>query len=149
VPVGTFEQGCSPESVYDLVGNVAEWVDAPLESGPDRDFDVLPLAWAMGGSYATRLWKVHDVDGRGAPVVLHLDLDPRARATDVGLRCVAEAGPWLVAHAGAVGDGTEVRARLVAIGRRWGREAIPLLEELAARPAAAPAIASLLEGARR
>ena len=39
--------------------------------------------------------------------------------------------------------------RLLAVGRRWGRRALPLLDELAARPNAPRALAVLAEGARQ
>jgi hypothetical protein len=37
----------------------------------------------------------------------------------------------------------------VAVGARWGRDALPLLSELAAQPGAPGALQHLLEGARR
>ncbi len=149
VPVGTFEHGQSPESVYDLIGNVAEWVEEPIAAAAGVDLGVTPAAWALGGSYATRLWKTYDYDRVGRLVVPHLDLDPRTRAADVGLRCVADARAWLTAHAGDLGQGEAARQRLAAVGARWGRGAVPLLEELAARPGAPAAFVALLEGARR
>ncbi len=146
VPVGAFEQGASPDSIYDLLGNVAEWVEEPLAAAVDSD--LRSLAWAVGGSYATRLWKVQELDRAGRIVVVHMDLDPNARALDVGLRCVIEARAWLGAHAPELGATTRERDGLRRIGARWGRDAVPLLEELSAAPDAPSSLRWLLDGAR-
>lgn len=148
VPVGAFEQGASPDSIYDLLGNVAEWVEEPLPGAGGGDLDVRPLAWALGGSYATRLWKIYEPDRAGRIVVVHVDLDPNARAQDVGLRCVVEARAWLVAHAPDLGSTARERDGLRRIGARWGRDAVPLLEELSLAPGARSSLRWLLEGAR-
>ncbi len=148
VPVGAFEQGASPDSIYDLLGNVAEWVEEPLPATGGGDLDVRPLAWAMGGSYATRLWKIRDLDRTGRVVVVHVDLDPNSRAHDVGLRCVAEARTWLAANAPDLGTTARERDGLRRIGARWGRDAVPLLEELSLAPGARTSLRWLLEGAR-
>ncbi|MBL8860922.1 MAG: SUMF1/EgtB/PvdO family nonheme iron enzyme [Planctomycetes bacterium] len=148
VPVGAFEQGASPDGIYDLLGNVAEWVEAPFPGTAGGDGDLRALAWAMGGSYATRLWKLHDVDAAGRIVVVHVDLDPATRALDVGLRCVADARVWLAQHAPELGATAAEREGLRRIGARWGRDAVPLLEELSAAPSAPSSLRHLLEGAR-
>ena len=148
VPVGAFEQGASPDSIYDLLGNVAEWVDPPLPAALGGEGDVRPLAWAVGGSYATRLWKIHELDRAGRIVVVHVDLDPAARALDVGLRCVVEARTWLLERAPHLGSTARERDGLRRIGARWGRDAVPLLEELNAMPTAPTSLRWLLEGAR-
>lgn len=148
VPVGAFEQGASPSAVYDLLGNVAEWVEEPLALLGGGDVDVRPLAWALGGSYATRLWKIHELDSAGRIVVVHTDLDPESRALDVGLRCVVEARTWLAAHAPDLGATEREREGLRRIGARWGRDAVPLLEELSLAPGAPSSLRWLLEGAR-
>jgi hypothetical protein len=148
VPVGAFEQGASPDGIYDLLGNVAEWVDAPLGVLPIPDGEPRPLGWAMGGSYATRLAKIHDADVPGRIVLAHADLDPATRALDVGLRCVAPARAWLAEHAPDLGATARERAGLRRIGARWGRDAVPILDELAARPGAPASLRHLLEGAR-
>jgi len=148
VPVGAFEQGASPSSVYDLLGNVAEWVEQPLSLPGGGEVDVRPLAWALGGSYATRLWKIHEIDSAGRIVVVHVDLDPESRALDVGLRCVVEARTWLAANAPDLGATEREREGLRRIGARWGRDAVPLLEELSLAPEAPSSLRWLLEGAR-
>jgi len=148
VPVGTFEQGATPDSIYDLLGNVAEWVEDPLPIAAGADVDVRPLGWALGGSYATRLAKIHDLDRTGRIVIVHVDLDPRTRARDVGLRCVVEARAWLGTHAPDLGATEREREGLRRIGARWGRDAVPLLEELSASSGAPASLRHLLEGAR-
>ncbi len=148
VPVGAFEQGASPDSIYDLLGNVAEWVEDPLPLAAGADVDVRPLGWALGGSYATRLAKIHDLDGTGRIVIVLVDLDPKTRARDVGLRCVVEARTWLRTHAPDLGATARERAGLIRIGARWGRDAVPLLEELSGSPGARTSLRHLLEGAR-
>ncbi len=148
VPTGTFEQGASPDSVYDLLGNVAEWVEDPIASVVGGESDVRPLAWAMGGSFATRLWRIHEPDGSGRTTVVQVDLDPGTRSADVGLRCVADARVWLAVHAPDLGATQRERDGLRRIGARWGRDAIKLLEDLAGRPGAKLSLRWLLEGAR-
>lgn len=148
VPVGAFEQGASPGSVYDLLGNVAEWVEEPLLLPGGGEMDVRPLSWALGGSYATRLWKIYEFDSAGRIAVVHVDLDPGARALDVGLRCVVEARTWLATKAPELGSTLREREGLRRIGARWGRDAVPLLEELSAAPGARSSLRWLLEGAR-
>ena len=147
VPSGTFEQGASPDSVYDLLGNVAEWVEDPIASAGGGD-DVRPLAWAMGGSFATRLWKIYEPDESGRTTVVQVDLDPGTRSADVGLRCVASARAWLAEQTPDLGATQRERDGLRRIGARWGRDAVQLLEDLAGRPGAKLALRWLLEGAR-
>jgi formylglycine-generating enzyme required for sulfatase activity len=156
-PVGTFEGGRTPRQVYDLLGNVAEWVAGdvlrsatpegePAAAGSDR-----PVS-ALGGSFRTWLRPIYRPSRAGDPperTYLAYSLHPRSRQDDVGLRCAVPAATYLAARAPGWGDDPAVRARLVAIGRRWGAAAVPLLDELAARPGAARGLASLLEGARQ
>ena len=139
-PVGTFEQGRSPLEIYDLVGNVWEWVDDP--PGLHE-----PFAWAMGGSYLTLRQPLFDP--RAEELSLHLKLDPRGRSNEVGLRLVAEARPWLEAHVAGLAGAPSAEARLAAVGRRWGPAATALLEELSLAHPSERAYAWLLAGARR
>jgi formylglycine-generating enzyme required for sulfatase activity len=147
LPVGSFEQGRTPLGTYDTTGNVWEWVEEPiLLVDPDRRQAASP-AWAMGGSFLSRQRRLHDLDAEGKIVFHQLDLEPGSRSIDVGLRCAADAEEFLRARAPSLG-GEGSRERLLAIGRSWGRVAVPLLDELAAAPGAAPALKILLEGAR-
>jgi formylglycine-generating enzyme required for sulfatase activity len=149
-PVGTFEQGRTPLSIYDMAGNVWEWVEDPIaipreepEGGGYLDPDV---AWAMGGSHLSHLRRLYD-DAKGLNYFFEQDLDPRTRARDLGLRCCADAEEYLSSRARRFRvEGSE--ARLRAVGAGWGREAVPLLEELEKRPDAPAAIGLFLEGAR-
>ncbi|HVS09437.1 MAG TPA: SUMF1/EgtB/PvdO family nonheme iron enzyme [Planctomycetota bacterium] len=144
-PVGTFEAGRTPDlSCYDLLGNVAEWVEGrppgrePAYGGDER-------VTAMGGSF--RSWARALLDAREGAFAWRLQ--PGSRFDDVGLRCAAPAAEWLSRNAPAWGDDPETRRRLVAVGRRWGRAALPLLEDLASRPGAPRGLAALAEGARQ
>ena len=150
VPVGTFEPGRSPLGVYDLIGNVWEWVEDPIlypytlaAPGFER---------AMGGSWLARKRRIHDIvetSERKYWAFREQELDARARAIDVGLRCAAVAGEWLWTHAPGWRASGDARERLVAVGAAWGRDALPLLDELCARPEAPRSLAALREGARR
>jgi hypothetical protein len=63
----------------------------------------------------------------GALEVSRLELDPRTRDETVGLRACADAQQWLSAHAAQLPTDAAAKARLLAIGRAWGAEAVPLL----------------------
>jgi len=148
VAVGTFEQGRTPEFVYDMIGNAWEWVESPMPM-PAME-TAAGLEWTMGGSYLSKLDRLYGLTRNGERwSFMHQDLDPRTRSSDVGLRCTADAKTYLLEHAGRFGTSSAAHKRLVAIGASWGRDAVPLLEELAARPAAAPALTWLLAGARK
>jgi hypothetical protein len=144
LPVGTFEQGRTSLSVYDMAGNVWEWVEDPIAT-PSSEAPP-GLAWAMGGSYLSNLRRLYDT--RKGLAFLEEDLDPAARSNDVGLRCCADAAQFLWSHAGGW-SAERAREKLLAVGAAWGRDAVPLLEELASRPGAPPSLPVLLDGARR
>ncbi len=149
--VGTFPAGVTRGGIYDLVGNVWEWTEPPLIE------DAAPYGWsgsgappfgrwAMGGSYK---YPVRPLFGSGpVPGLLALGLEEGSRSIDVGLRCVAEAEPYLRAHA-EEWSSPAYRERVIAVGRRWGPRAAGLLERLAADPEAPAALAWLAEGSRR
>lgn len=147
VPVGTFEAGRTPQRVYDLVGNVAEWASDIV---PDRD--ALPAderVSALGGSFRNRSRAILDprlVEGQSE--VAARPLPHGSRADDIGFRCVVSAAEYLLAHLPTGRLDAAARARWEALGRRWGRRALPLLEELAARPNASVALDALIRGAR-
>lgn len=70
-PPGQFPKGRSPHGVFDMAGNVAEWV-AP--EGDDKD------GIARGGAWTSQPFDLR-VTGR-------FELTPDTRRTDVGFRCV-------------------------------------------------------------
>jgi hypothetical protein len=147
-PVGTFEAGRTPQAVADLIGNVAEWV-ADLEPSEPRLIADSRVS-ALGGSFRSYARAIYDPKpSSGERVLLGRTLAPDSRADDIGLRCCVSAADYLWAHAKEWGTGASARARLVALGRRWGRHALPVLESLATRPEAPAALDALAEGARQ
>ena len=74
---GSYPQDVSPSGIYDLVGNVAEWVCEPIGVVPERDGE---LAVHRGGSFY-----VNDTD----PSLFNRDwLYPISGASYIGFRCV-------------------------------------------------------------
>jgi hypothetical protein len=146
-PVGTFEAGRTPQSCYDMLGNVAEWVDDGLSGDGGLDAE---RAAVFGGSFRSRVRAIFTPKPGAGETELFAQTLPRAsRADDIGLRCAAPAAEYLWAHASQWGAGTVARARLVQIGARWGRPALGVLEELATRPDAPASLDALAEGARQ
>lgn len=149
LPVGTFEQGATPYSTYEMLGNVWEWVDDPIDVGRARELDSSTLAWVMGGSFSNWLEPLYSIDEIGRPRYQAKTLDPLSRGDDIGLRCAVSARTYFLAHADAFSNDEETRARLVAIGRRFGRDAVPLLDELVRTQGGAQSLRWLLEGAAK
>lgn len=93
-PVGSFAAGATPEGVYDLGGNVAEWTSdryAPeYDAQPVRDPQGAPagatsLRVVRGGSYAHGRFRL-----RGAARAF---AEPSERRSTLGFRCVRTARP--------------------------------------------------------
>jgi formylglycine-generating enzyme required for sulfatase activity len=147
-PVGTFEAGRTSHDVYDLLGNVAEWT-ADLAPSRERWTGDGRVA-AMGGSFRNHARPIFDpLPQEGQDEVLFRALAPGSRSDDIGVRCCVDAAAYLWAHADQFGGDESSRRRLIAIGRRWGGRALPLLGSLAARIDAPPALDALVEGARQ
>ena len=140
-PCGAFEAGRTAMGVYDLHGNASEWV-ADLVVSPDRRPDDERVG-VLGGSFRTYSRPL--LVGEGEP--FGRAIPPLSRADDLGWRCCAEAAPYLRERAAAIRLDSAERIRLLAIGRRWGRRALPLLADLSTAPNAAPALRVLAEGA--
>lgn len=149
--VGTFPGGASTGTgIEDLVGNVWEWVAPPL---PDQ---VEPMAWrlqgpspyplwAMGGSFQVRAQELFFFDG--VRRFNATGLEAGHRADDLGLRCVVGAREYLLEHAPSWSQ-PAWRERMLAVGRSWGRRAVPLLARMVQEGQGASALAWLLEGAK-
>jgi len=149
--VGTFPGGASTGTgVQDLVGNVWEWVAPPL---PD---EVEPMAWrlqgpspyplwAMGGSFQVRAQELFSFDG--VRRFNATGLEAGHRGDDLGLRCVVGAREYLLLHAPSWSQ-PAWRERMLAVGRSWGRRAVPLLTRLVEEAGGTTALAWLLEGAK-
>lgn len=90
-PVGTYEAGKSPYGIYDLAGNVAEWVEDWYETvyyrhAPQRNpvnTTVSSFRVLRGGSWY--LWPVH------ARAAHRSRFSPQSRLNNVGFRCALTA----------------------------------------------------------
>ncbi|MDE0892272.1 MAG: SUMF1/EgtB/PvdO family nonheme iron enzyme [Planctomycetota bacterium] len=138
--VGTFEAGASPSGVYDLVGNAREWT-VPGQASLDG------MTQAMGGSWLSRQRALFDWSTQQGLTTSSLELGVSHRAVDVGVRLVADASTFLESESSKWGADPAARARVRAVGRRWGPAAVELLKlELGE---GSDGIAWLLEGAER
>ncbi len=140
--VGTFEGGSTATHLYDMLGNVWEWVTDEA-AGATGNAD---SATAFGGSYLSYKREIQREGGFFAQ-----SLSAGERREDVGFRVCAPARDWLEAHVAELPGSAEVRARLRAVGRRWGSSAVPLLGELvraSTSAAARDSLEAILSGAR-
>ncbi len=140
-PCGAFEAGRTALGVYDLHGNASEWV-ADLVVTPDRRADDERVS-VLGGSFRTYSRPLLIGESEPFGRAIH----PLSRADDLGWRCCVEAATYLRERAGSIALDSDARDRLLAIGRRWGRRALPLLAELSTARNAPPALRVLAEGA--
>jgi hypothetical protein len=151
--VGTFEGGRTPRGMYDMLGNVAEWAADDVESRriPASMRRGEPRCSALGGSFRTwsrPIYRQVTAGDSGDRPYLAYRIDPRSRQDDVGLRCAVPARDYLWERAARWPTDAAGRARLIAVGRLWGRSAATLLEELCARPGAPQALQALRQGAQ-
>ena len=144
--VGTFGAGATPSGVYDLVGNVREWT-APESSGQAQRFAGDSLTAAMGGSWLSRQRALFAWGPTEGLSTSSLEVSVEHRAIDLGVRLVADAGDFLRGESAKWGSDHVARARIVAVGERWGRAAVELLKREAQDGPVG--ITWLLEGAER
>jgi formylglycine-generating enzyme required for sulfatase activity len=81
-PVGSFPGGATPDGIYDLLGNVAEWTSARVavyDDDPGEDA-VAASHVVRGGAFTSSLTAL-------APPVLRLYLGAGERDRSVGFRC--------------------------------------------------------------
>lgn len=154
LPVGCFEQGVSWSELYDLFGNVGEWVTGlpPKGAAPGTDLQPAEVAYSMGGSFLERTAPLHARGGGGelASELVRFAMRPLPRGTrgvELGLRCCVSAEEFLERHFASGGFQPSAAARFRAIGLAWGSEARALLESLRERHPDSIAFASLLAGA--
>jgi formylglycine-generating enzyme required for sulfatase activity len=93
-PVGSYKTDRSPFDVYDLAGNVSEWVADWYTAYPGSDYTsedfgqkykvIRGAAWGREGHYAIHLFQ------RGA---YRFDLAPDSTHADLGFRCASDAQP--------------------------------------------------------
>ncbi|MDF1837119.1 MAG: SUMF1/EgtB/PvdO family nonheme iron enzyme [Planctomycetota bacterium] len=153
-PVGTFFNGRTPgDAIYDLEGNVSEWVRCDFEPGSPwiprtaRAGSHLQISsWAIGGSFLTHSRPLF-LDSIQGIQVNGLELPPGTRANDVGVRPVIEARTWLLANMSTYSRDAH-KARLVAVGKAWGNRSVNLLSDLQEEHPNEPMLNWLLEGAR-
>ena len=155
-PVGAFESGRTPDhGIYDLLGNVWEWIDAPPD--PARGWSTIDVetrpeeavsraeAWCLGGSFLTPERPTYTA-GR---VCLALEVSAGHRASDLGLRCVTEAEGYLRGLPAGEALSAAERERVARVGQRWGPSASTLLARLQREGAGGAWVDALLAGASR
>lgn len=155
-PVGAFESGRTPDhGLYDLLGNVWEWIDAPpnpsqgwatidVETRPEEAVSRAE-AWCVGGSYLTPERPTYTADR----VCLALEVARAHRASDLGFRCVTDAEEYLGSLPADARLSTAERERLVRVGQRWGQGAVRMLRLVDGHGQGGEWVAALLQGAQK
>ena len=152
-PVGAFEGGKTVDSgIYDLVGNVWEWVDAPPRPEARLEYQNTEASWprgrapacCVGGSFLTRVPSLWTMDR----VVAAMGMTPGHRGSDLGFRCVATAREYLAALPPRAALDTTDAERVRAVGQGWGRHSVRTLESLVEARRGLPWTVLLLAGAR-
>lgn len=152
--VGCFEQGATARELYDLFGNVSEWVTglAPVGAGPISLLGQEESAYSMGGSYLDYTRPLHlAAPGPFAVELVRFAMRPLHRETrgvELGLRCCVEAEAYLETNCRDIEVEGDVAARLRSIGSGWGSESRATLERLLSRHPDSESLLLLLEGAR-
>ncbi len=159
-PVGAFESGQTVDTgIYDLLGNVWEWIEPPLPTASGwRSIDAegaWPVSggrtaptWVMGGSYATPARPIYSPDGTLYAETATLG----ARSSTVGFRCVVDAAPFLEALGRALPArqlDPEQRRRVAAVGARWGGRSVSALDSISDALPETTVIHLLRDGARQ
>lgn len=122
-PVGVFEQGQTPHGVYDLIGNVWEWVDGSL---PASELAEGEFTWTAGGAFNSPRRELYLASSGFNAQLSHRGL----RSSAVGLRCVVDAEEFLARYASEQPTSASEEDRFRAVGRRWGQSAVTVLTRL-------------------